>query len=179
MKNLMLVLVLLVSGLSFSQSSINDTILEQPYRNDTITNDFFDVETINSIMIELINDYRVENGLEPFIVDTLLMRFSNRHAKWMAETRIYCHTSDKRTPYWGDHRKENFAENCMVHNTIYLWDTHKSKSENILTAWLLSSGHRRNILDPNCKYIGVGSFQKMTTEGQKGQYFVVQFREYR
>ena len=179
MRQGLVLLVLLVSGISFSQSSINDTILEQPYRNDTITNDFFDVETINSIMIELINDYRVENGLEPFIVDTLLMRFSNRHAKWMAETRIYCHTSDKRTPYWTDHRKENFAENCTMADNIYLWDTHYTRSDIAVGQWILSSGHKRNMLDPNYKYIGAGSYQKMTPEGQKGQYFVSQFREYR
>jgi uncharacterized protein YkwD len=178
MKKLMFILVLLVSGLGFSQDSLNDTILEQPYRNDTITEELFDAETINSIMIELINDYRVENGLEPFIVDTLLMRFSNRHAKWMAETRIYCHTSDKRTPYWTDHRKENFAENCMMYETIQ-WDTHLTMTESVVGSWIMSSPHKRNILDPNYKYIGAGSFQKMTPKGQKGEYFVLQLREYR
>ena len=178
MKNLMFILVLLVSNSLLSQNSLHDTILEQPYRNDTITEELFDPETINSIMIELINDYRVENGLEPFIVDTTLMRLSNRHAKWMAETRIYCHTSDKRTPYWTDHRKENFAENCMMYETIE-WDTHLTMTESVVGAWILSSGHKRNILDPNYKYIGAGSFQKMTPEGQKGEYFVLQLREYR
>ena len=174
----MFILVLLVSNSLLSQNSLHDTILEQPYRNDTITEELFDAETINSIMIELINDYRVENGLEPFIVDTLLMRFSNRHAKWMAETRIYCHTSDKRTPYWTDHRKENFAENCMMYETIQ-WDTHYSITKHAVGAWIMSSPHKRNILDPNYKYIGAGSFQKMTPEGQKGEYFVLQLREYR
>jgi uncharacterized protein YkwD len=179
MKKLFFVLVLLVSNSLLSQNPLHDTILKQSYRNDTITEELFDAETINSIMIELINDYRVENGLEPFIVDTLLMRFSNRHAKWMAETRIYCHTSDKRTPYWTDHKKENFAENCTMADNIYLWDTHYTLSDMAVGQWILSSGHNRNILDPNYKYIGAGSFQKMTPEGKKGQYFVVQFREYR
>jgi len=178
MKNIVLAIVLTLTGFVVGQDLLHDTILEQPHRNDTITEELFDAETINSIMIELINEYRVENGLEPFIVDTLLMRFSNRHAKWMAETRIYCHTSDKRTPYWTDHRKENFAENCMMYETI-MWNTHYSITKHAVGAWLGSSAHKRNILDPNYKYIGAGSFQKITPKGQKGEYFVLQLREYR
>lgn len=175
MKNLVLVLVLLVSNSLLSQNSLHDTILEQPHRNDTITDDFFDAETINSIMIELINNYRVENGLNPLMVDTTLMRLSNNHAKWMATTRIYCHVSDKRTPNHTDHRKYNFAENIMRYNTI-MWNTHYSITKHAVGAWLGSPGHLYNILDPSHKYIGAGSFQKMTPEGQKGEYFVVQFR---
>jgi uncharacterized protein YkwD len=64
-------------------------------------------------------------------------------------------------------------------DNIYLWDTHYTLSDMAVGQWILSSPHKRNILDPNCKYIGAGSYQKMTPEGQKGQYFVVQFREYR
>ena len=59
MKNLMLVLVLLVSGIGFGQT----------HRNDTITKTFFDVETMNLLMIEEINEYRIENGLPALIVD--------------------------------------------------------------------------------------------------------------
>ena len=175
MKNLVLVLVLLVSNSLLSQNSLHDTILEQPHRNDTITEELFDAETINSIMIELINNYRVENGLNPLMVDTTLMRLSNNHAKWMATTRIYCHVSDKRTPNHTDHRKYNFAENIMRYNTI-MWDTHFTISDAAVGSWLGSPGHLYNILDPSHKYIGAGSFQKMTPEGQKGEYFVVQFR---
>jgi uncharacterized protein YkwD len=176
MKNLIIILVLLVSNSLLSQNSLHDTILEQPYRNDTITDDFFDAETVNSIIIELVNNYRVANGLNPLMVDTTLMRLSNNHAKWMATTRIYCHLSDKRVPNHTDHKKYNFAENCMMYNSIYLGDTHFTKADMAVGAWLGSPGHLYNILDPSHKYIGAGSFQKMTPEGQKGQYFVLQLR---
>ena len=176
MKNLIIILVLLVSNSLLSQNSLHDTILEQPYRNDTITDNFFDAETVNSIMIELINNYRVANGLNPLMVDTTLMRLSNNHAKWMATTRIFCHISDKRVPNHTDHKKYNFAENCTMRNSIYLWDTHFTKADQAVVGWLLSPGHLYNILDPSHKYIGAGSFQKMTPEGQKGEYFVLQLR---
>lgn len=176
MKNLIIILVLLVSNSLLSQNSLHDTILEQPYRNDTITDDFFDAETVNSIIIELVNNYRVANGLNPLMVDTTLMRLSNNHAKWMATTRIYCHLPDKRVPNHTDHKKYNFAENIMRYNSIYLWHTHFTKADMAVGAWLGSPGHLYNILDPSHKYIGAGSFQKMTPEGQKGQYFVLQLR---
>ena len=179
MKTLVLIiatLTLIWSINGISQKPLHDTILEQPYRNDTITDNFFDAETVNSIMIELINNYRVENGLNPLMVDTTLMRLSNNHAKWMATTRIYCHLSDKRVPNHTDHKKYNFAENCMRYNSLYLGHTHFAKADMAVGSWLGSPGHLYNILDPSHKYIGAGSFQKMTPEGQKGQYFVVQFR---
>jgi uncharacterized protein YkwD len=177
MKKLLVVFVLFTCNTLLSQNPLHDTILEQPYRDDTITADFFDIETINAIMFELINEYRVENGLAPCKIDTALMRLANNHAEWMATTRIYCHISDKRVPNHTDHRKYNFSENCMMYNTIQ-WDTHYSIVKAAVTAWITSPGHCNNILDPYAKYIGVGSFQKMTTKGQKGEYFVVQFREY-
>lgn len=140
-----------VSGLSISQNPLHDTILEQPYRYDTITDDFFDIETINAIMFEMVNEYRVENGLEPCKIDTTLMRLANNHAEWMATTRIYCHINDERVPNHTDHRKYNFSENCMMYNTIE-WNTHYSITEAAVGAWIGSPGHRGNILDSYAIY---------------------------
>lgn len=133
---------------------------------------------MNLLMIEEMNSYRVEHGLPKFIVDTTLMRLSNRHTKWMAENDIYCHTSDKRTPYWGDHRRYNFAENCMMSKSIYLWETHIKLCKNMVGAWKHSEAHSNNILDPTNIYIGVGSYQMVNVKGQKCQYFVAQFRSF-
>jgi len=158
--------------------SASPIVFGQDYRNDTITETFFDVETMNLLMIEEMNLYRVEHGLPKFIVDTTLMRLSNRHTKWMAENGIYCHTSDKRTPYWGDHRHYNFAENCMRYRSIYLWDTHTKLSKSVVGSWKHSEAHSNNILDPTNLYIGVGSYQMVNAKGQKCQYFVAQFRSF-
>jgi uncharacterized protein YkwD len=168
MKKLLVVLLVLVPQL----------VLCQTHRNDTITETFFDVETMNLLMIEEMNSYRVEHGLPKFIVDTTLMRLSNRHTKWMAENDIYCHTSDKRTPYWGDHRRYNFAENCTMGKCIYMWNTHLKLSKNVVGGWKHSEAHSNNILDPTNLYIGVGSYQLVNDKGQKCQYFVAQFRSF-
>ena len=138
MKNVVLAVALAVSGVVTGQESLHDTILEQPYRNDTITEVLFDAETINTIMIELINEYRVENGVEPLIVDTTLMRLANNHAKWMAETRIYVHLNNEKTPNHDDHKKYNFSENIMRYNTIQ-WDTHFTMAKSVFGAWIGSS----------------------------------------
>ena len=168
MKKLLVLLLVLVSQFVFAQK----------HRNDTITETFFDVETINIVMIEEMNKIRVENNLPEFIVDTTLMRLSNRHAKWMAENDIYCHTSDKRTPYWTDHRYYNFAENCTMGKSIYLWDTHLKLAKSKVGGWMHSESHRNNILDPTNLYVGAGSYQVLNDKGQKCHYFVVQFRSF-
>lgn len=175
MKKLLVVFVLFTCNTLLSQNPLHDTILEQPFRDDTITADFFDAETINAIMFELINEYRVENGLAPFIVDTTLMRLANNHAEWMATNVIFCHINDKRVPNHTDHRKYNFSENIMMYTTIE-WITHYSITRGAVRSWILSPGHRANILNPYAKYIGVGSFYRMTEKGQHEPYFVAQFR---
>jgi uncharacterized protein YkwD len=177
MKKLLVVFVLFTCNTLLSQNPLHDTILEQPYRDDTITADFFDIETINAIMFELINEYRVENGLAPCKIDTSLMRLANNHAEWMATTGIYCHISDKRVPNHTDHRKYNFSENITRATTIQ-WITHYSIAAWAVGVWIWSPAHRNNILDPYAKYIGVGSFYRMTEKGQHEPYFVVQFRKY-
>jgi uncharacterized protein YkwD len=168
MKKLLLSLILLVCQFTYGQD----------HRNDTISETFFDVETMNNLIIEEINNYRIEHGLPKLIVDTTLIRLSNRHAKWMAENDIYCHTSDKRTPYSGDHRLYNFAENCMMYHSIYMWDTHLRLSKGVVVGWEKSDGHNKNLLDPTNLYIGVGSYQVVNDKGQKCQYFVTQFRSF-
>ena len=177
MKKLLVVLGITFGSFVIGQNPLHDTILKQTYRNDTITNDFFDIETINAIMFEMVNEYRVENGLEPCKVDTTLMRLANNHAEWMATNGIYCHINDVRVPNHTDHRKYNFSENCMMYTTIE-WITHYSITKGAVGAWIGSPAHRGNILDPYAKYIGVGSFYRMTEKGQHEPYFVLQLREY-
>ena len=68
MKNILILFVL------FSVS-----VFGQTHRNDTITETFFDVETMNLLMIEEMNSYRVEHGLPKFIVDTTLIGVSKEN----------------------------------------------------------------------------------------------------
>jgi uncharacterized protein YkwD len=175
MKKLLVVFVLFTCNTLLSQNPLHDTILEQPFRDDTMTYILFDTETINAIMFDLINECRIENGLEPCKIDTALMRLANNHAEWMATTRIFCHINDNRVPNHTDHRKYNFSENITYRTTIQ-WDTHYSITECAVRGWMLSPGHRDNILNPDVKYIGVGSFYRMTEKGQHEPYFVAQFR---
>lgn len=45
-------------------------------------------------MMDLINQFRAENGLAPFQYDSALAFAAQRHANWMAATGTYSHTGD-------------------------------------------------------------------------------------
>jgi LysM repeat protein len=45
-------------------------------------------------MMDLINQFRVENGLAPFQYDSALAFAAQRHANWMAATSTFSHTGD-------------------------------------------------------------------------------------
>ena len=76
------------------------------------------------------------------------------------------------------HRRYNYAENITDFSTIQNF-THRILAYKIVAGWMLSPGHKANILDPDNKYIGVGFSRKdklNTLDSPKEQNCVVTFK---
>jgi uncharacterized protein YkwD len=101
-----------------------------------------DLHPIEARIIERTNSERARHGLPLLAVDTRLLSSARRHAAWMTNARSMTHTSAA------------VAENiAMGQNT----------SSEVLSAWMNSSGHRANILNPGYSRIGVAAYK--TPEG--------------
>ena len=88
------------------------------------------------------NPLKSGDGLPPLAVDPWLLKSARRHAAWMTNARSMTHTSQS--------VRENIA---MGQNS----------SSEVLNAWMNSSGHRANILNPGYTRIGVAAYT--TPEG--------------
>jgi uncharacterized protein YkwD len=101
-----------------------------------------DLHAIEARVIEKTNAQRVRHGLRPLAVDNRLIRSARRHAAWMTNNRSMVHTN------------QAVAENIAMG---------QRNSGEVLNAWMNSSGHRANILNPGHTRIGVAAYT--TPEG--------------
>lgn len=103
--------------------------------------------TYASQVITLLNEQRVNNGLSPLTADSALTAAAMQRA---AETVIYfSHTRPNGsrcfTAFDGGWRGENIAAG-------------QADPDEVITGWMNSTGHRKNILEANYTSVGVGCF---------------------
>ena len=103
--------------------------------------------TYASQVITLLNEQRVNNGLSPLTADSTLTAAAMQRA---AETVIYfSHTRPNGsrcfTAFDGGWRGENIAAG-------------QADPDEVITGWMNSTGHRKNILEANYTSVGVGCF---------------------
>ncbi len=100
-----------------------------------------DLHPIEARVVERTNSQRARYGLPPLSVDPQLVSSARRHAAWMTNSRSLMHTS------------QPVGENIAMG---------QSSSAEVIRAWMNSSGHRANILNPGYTRIGVACY---TTTG--------------
>lgn len=106
-------------------------------------------------VLKLVNAERAKQGLQPLTLSTKLTNIATLKSKDMAENNYFDHTSKTYgTPFqmlqdFGVHYSaagENIAAGQRT-------------PEEVMNAWLNSSGHRANILNKNFDTIGIGYYQ--------------------
>lgn len=100
--------------------------------------DGIELAAIEANIVNYTNQERAKHGLPPLKVDDKLMGSARDHAAWMTRNHSMVHTS------------RPVAEN------IAMGQPHSS---DVVRAWMNSSGHRANILNPRHKKIGVAAFR--------------------
>lgn len=101
-----------------------------------------DLHAIEARVIEKTNSQRARYGLPPLAVDPLLVKSARNHAAWMTNNRSMVHTT------------QPVGENIAMG---------QHSSGEVINAWMNSSGHRANILNPGYRRIGVAAYT--TPEG--------------
>ncbi len=96
-----------------------------------------DLHPIEARVVERTNVQRAQHGLPPLSVDPRLLTSARRHAAWMTNSRSLTHTS------------QAVGENIAMG---------QNSSAEVINAWMNSSGHRANILNPGYTRIGVAAF---------------------
>jgi len=102
-------------------------------------------------LLNLVNEARREAGVEPLTIDADLLEVARLKAKDMVENEYFTHQS----PVYGspfdmmrqfDISFKTAGENIAGNETV----------EGAFNAWMNSPDHRKNILNANFQYIGIG-----------------------
>ncbi|MBQ0139685.1 MAG: hypothetical protein KBT36_10330 [Kurthia sp.] len=105
------------------------------------------------LMIELMNQSRVEQGLQPFKYDKGLTAEARQHSEDMAEKNYFSHTgSDGSSPQMRMKAAGYTQEHFYAENLAYGQYSSIFAHEGLMN----SLGHRENILNKNLTHAGVG-----------------------
>ncbi len=109
--------------------------------------------TFEERVLELVNQERAFNGLDPLELHPLLAETAEGHSESMALQDFFSHTGlDGSSP--SDRALANGYEGGVGENIAAGYWT----PEAVMDAWMSSSGHRANILNADYKSIGIGYY---------------------
>jgi uncharacterized protein YkwD len=116
------------------------------------------VPTLEERLIAGINDLRQTNGLSQLRVNTELASVAQEHSMSMAEDGYFEHTGPTGSPFW--YRIESkYPSNKRHYWSVgenLAWASPDLSARAVLNMWLKSAEHRKNLLRPGWREIGVG-----------------------
>ena len=146
------------------------------------TKPVIDTDRLGMRIHRLINREREKQGLSPLSWDNVLARIARSHSRDMAVNRYFSHDSPEGRDFSFRYRQAGFscavrtgntihtgAENIFQNNlydsvttvngrSYYGWNTEEQIAETTVRGWMMSPGHRKNILTPHWRNEGIGIF---------------------
>jgi uncharacterized protein YkwD len=107
--------------------------------------------TVGSTLIDLVNAERAARGLPPMVADAKLELAAQRHSEDQALHQSMSHTGSDGSTLAQRVDRVGFSWRSIAENVAYGYAT----PADVMAAWMISSGHRANILSANTR-IGVG-----------------------
>lgn len=112
----------------------------------------FSLEEYQKIILKGVNVEREKNNLKPLKIDNHLNKIAIVKAKDMAREKKMSHTSKKFGVTFNLIKKEGISYTKAAENIA---SGHKTP-EFVTERWLKSKGHRKNILERDYRFIGIG-----------------------
>ncbi|MDR6223598.1 CAP domain-containing protein [Methanococcoides alaskense] len=104
-------------------------------------------------MLDLINQEREENGLDPFRFNSLLNDVASEHSQEMIDKDYFSHNSYDGTSFSTRIRSSGYESYRVAENIAFRVPPSVTIAHERLMA---SPGHRKNILNPSYNEIGIG-----------------------
>lgn len=125
------------------------------------------IKSLEQQVIDLTNQKRSENGLSALRADWELSRVARYKSKDMANKGYFSHES----PTYGSPFQMMSDFNVSYSRAAENIAAGQSTAQEVVNGWMDSPGHRKNILDANLTYIGVG----YSEGGSYGHYWTQMF----
>ncbi len=111
-------------------------------------------------VLALVNRERSKAGVPPLTLDAKLSAASQDHSNDMLNQGFFDHISPLRGKTKPSDRAKNFGTTGGSENIA----THPGSAEDVVQMWMGSPGHRRNILNPQLKRMGLGKAGRFWTQ---------------
>lgn len=134
-------------------------------QEDGITRNAYTKEVLANMeqeVFDLTNSYRVKNELLPLSWSDMAASSAKKHSVDMAKNDYFSHTSLSGKSPFDRMTAEGIVYHAAAENIIAGYPTSFSQSH----GWFQSSGHRKNMLNPDYEYLGMGTaYQSGSTYG--------------
>jgi uncharacterized YkwD family protein len=112
----------------------------------------YQISQFEQAVFQLVNAERQMHGLRPLQIDVKLFEVARLKSADMHDNRYFSHTS----PVYGSPFNMMRLFGITYHTAGENIAAGQTSPEAVVRAWMNSSGHRANILNPNFTHIGVG-----------------------
>ncbi|MGP4108559.1 CAP domain-containing protein [Virgibacillus sp. L01] len=126
-----------------------------------------DVKTVERQVVTITNQYRRNNGLSTVKIDWQLSRVARYKSRDMRDQDYFSHNSPTYGSPFNMMKDFNISYTRASENIA----AGQSSPRSVVSSWMNSSGHRKNILDPNVTHIGIGYAEG----GSKSTYWTQMF----
>ena len=111
-----------------------------------------DLEQVRAAVLAAVNTERHAAGRPPLRLDARLNAAAQKHAEDMLARVYYSHEAPEGSMPWGRVRAAGYEPSVVGENIA----AGHVKVDEVMDAWLHSSGHRRNILENRFTELGIG-----------------------
>jgi uncharacterized protein YkwD len=120
------------------------------------------LETNEKRMLDLHNQKRKSQGLRTLCVHPALQRAAEKHSQDMIDRDYFSHNTKGSGTTFAQRIKREGYRYRMAGENIAWGSGSLGSADSIFRTWMNSSGHRKNILTPGYREIGIGASEPGT-----------------
>jgi uncharacterized protein YkwD len=128
------------------------------------------VQSLDRAILIRLNETRAQHGLRTLVLCQALRDAAASHSRSMLENGFFAHESLDGSPFGARirrfYRPAGYASWSAGENLLY--DTGELDADTAVKAWLASPEHRRNMLDPAWREVGIASMHAPSAGGTFG-----------
>jgi uncharacterized protein YkwD len=126
--------------------------------------------SIESAVLSGVNYQRAQAGVAPLQASSALFSAARGHSQDMATNNFFSHTGSNGSSPFDRMSSAGFSYSAAAEN-IYAGSGSNNSAGSAVGAWMGSSGHRENMLNPTYTYAGVGYW--CNPNSQYGGYYTL------
>lgn len=127
-----------------------------------------------SKVVELINNERKKRDLPALSMNSNLRQAARKHSEDMACNDHFSHTGTDGSSPWDRIRAAGYSYSYAAEN-IAASSSQSFSPSSVVSSWMNSSGHKKNILSDKAKHIGVGFRYAENDDSPLDAYYTADF----